>query len=169
MAGYGSGGPHIYTSTDAGRTWQRHDLPPPPDESWGSGSFLQLQLLPRTGVVVSDYQSTPSFLATSFDGGASWRYVQQPPRTVGFQDAFHWWAIRSNVLSKSADAGQTWTQVTDALPEWMFRPDLYVVDAKRAWVTVSVPASSSAPGGNGLAYTDDGGLHWTRTRVPQGS
>jgi len=169
MSGVGLGGPYVYTSTDAGLTWQRHDLPPPTGGSWGSGSFSLLQLLPRTGVVVSDayYGSAPSFMATSFDGGATWTFAPPPPGTVAYQDAFHWWAIRGSVLSKSSDAGQTWIQVTNALPDWLFRPDLYVLDAKHAWVTMSVPASSLAPGGNGLAFTDDGGLHWMRARVPQ--
>jgi photosystem II stability/assembly factor-like uncharacterized protein len=172
MSGAGSGSPHVYTSADESQTWQRHDLPPPPGGSWSSSSFFPslVQLLPRTGVVVSDayYGGAPSAMATSFDGGATWRYVQPPPGTFAYQDAYHWWAIRGSVLSKSGDAGQTWRQVTNALPDWLFRPDLYVLDAKHAWVTMSVPASSSAPGGNGLAFTDDGGLHWTRARVPRG-
>ena len=170
MSGFGSGGPYVYTSTDASQTWQRHDLPPPPGGSWGSRSFSLLQLLPRTGVVVSDvyYGLAPSFMATSFDGGTTWRHVQPPSGTVAYQDGFHWWAISGSILSKSSDAGETWTKATDALPNWLFRPDLHVLDAKHAWVTMSVPASSSAPGGNGLAFTDDGGLHWTRARVPHG-
>jgi photosystem II stability/assembly factor-like uncharacterized protein len=171
MSDFGLGTPLVvYTSADEGQHWQRHDLPPPPGGSWGSGPFLELQLLPRTGVVVANVLGggPASFFATSFDGGVTWRYVQPPPGTVAYQDAYHWWAIRGKVLSKSSDAGETWTQVTDALPDWLFRPDLHVLDAKRAWVTMSVPASSSAPGGNGLAFTDDGGLHWTRVRVPHG-
>jgi photosystem II stability/assembly factor-like uncharacterized protein len=170
MSAFGSGGPRVYTSADEGRTWQKHDLPPPPGGSWGSGSFFELQLLPRTGVVVSDaYGGSPSsFMATSFDGGATWRYAQPPPGAVAYQDDFHWWGMHGLALSKSSDAGQTWTQITNQLPGWLFRPDLHVLDAKRAWVTMSVPASSSAPGGNGLAFTDDGGLHWTRVRVPHG-
>jgi hypothetical protein len=172
MSGFGSSGPHVYTSANESHTWQRHDLPPPPGGSWSSGSYFPsvVQLLPRTGVVVTDAyrDGAPSFRVTSFDGGAIWKHVQPPPGTLAYQDAYNWWAIRGTVLSKSSDAGQTWNQVTNALPDWLFRPDLYVLDAKHAWVTMSVPASSSAPGGNGLAYTDDGGLHWMRTRVPQG-
>ncbi len=170
MSAFGSGGPRVYTSADEGHTWQKHDVPPPPGGSWDSGSFFQLQLLPRTGVVVFDaYGGSPSsFMATSFDGGATWRYVQPPSGTVAYQDAFHWWGMHGLALSKSSDAGQTWTEVTSQLPGWLFRPDLYVLDAKHAWVTMSVPASSLAPGGNGLAFTDDGGLHWTRARVPHG-
>jgi hypothetical protein len=51
----------------------------------------------------------------------------------------------------------------------MYRPNLYILDPEHAWVSVSVPASLTAPGGNGLAFTDDGGLHWTRAQVPHES
>jgi photosystem II stability/assembly factor-like uncharacterized protein len=132
---------------------------------------MQLQLLSRQVVVVSGdayYGGPSSFLVTSVDGGATWKHAQPSPGTVAFQDSLDWWAIRGTVLSKSRDAGQTWTQVTSDLPDWLFRPDLYVLDARHAWVTVSVPTTLSAPGGNGLAYTEDGGLHWTRTKVPHG-
>lgn len=166
MSGFSLGRPYVYTSTDSGLRWQRHELPPPPV---GSKGAIQLALLPGTGVVISNafYGGAPSLMATSFDVGTTWRYIQPPPGTVAYQDAFNWWAIRGSVLSKSSDAGQTWTQVTNALPEWLFRPDLYVLDAKHAWVTFGVPSSLEARGGNGLAFTDDGGLHWTRARVPQ--
>jgi photosystem II stability/assembly factor-like uncharacterized protein len=166
MTGFSLGRPYVYTSTDSGLTWQRHELPPPPVGSWGP---IELALLPRTGAVISDahYGAAPSSMATSFDVGTTWKYVQPPPGTLAYQDAFNWWTIRGSVLSKSSDAGQTWTQVTNALPEWLFRPDLYILDAKHAWVTFAVPSSLEARGGNGLAFTDDGGLHWTRARVPQ--
>jgi photosystem II stability/assembly factor-like uncharacterized protein len=169
LSGFVSASPYVYVSTDEGQTWQRHDLPPPPGGSWGTGPYFQLQLLPRAGVVVSDVLGggPTSFFATSFDGGLTWAYVQSPPGTVAYQDAFHWWAMRGTTLSKSADAGQTWSQVTNALPDWLYRTELHVLDATHAWVTFSVPASLSAPGGNGLAFTDDGGLHWTQAQVPQ--
>jgi len=171
--GAGPGAPHVYTSADEGTTWQRHTVPPPPGGFFSSTSFFTsvVQLLPRTGVVVTDaYRGgEPSFRATSFDGGGTWRHIQPPPGTVAYQDALHWWALRGKILSKSSDAGQTWTQVTNALPDWLYRPDLYVMDAKHAWVSISVPATLSTQGGNGLAFTDDGGLHWKRARVPQSS
>jgi photosystem II stability/assembly factor-like uncharacterized protein len=173
MNGFGAGKPYVYTSADAGQTWQRHDLPPPPGGSWRPDSFFHsvVRLLPGAGVVVSDaYRGdAPSFRATSFDGGTTWKHVQPPSNTVAFQDSVHWWAIRGSDLFKSADAGQTWTHGTNALPDWLFRPELYVLDSKHAWVSVSVPTTLSVPGGNGLGYTDDGGLHWTRATVPQGA
>jgi photosystem II stability/assembly factor-like uncharacterized protein len=163
MAGYGPGRPHVYTSTDMGQSWQRHDLPPPPGGSWDSGSYFppSLQLLPGAGALASVDSQGPSaiFLFTSFDGGTTWRYVPAPPGLVAYQDTFDWWAIKATVLFKSSDAGQTWTEVTNKLADWQYLPQ--ILDSKHAWSSLSVL------GGYGLAFTDDGGLHWTRATVPQ--
>jgi len=173
MTGFESGPPHVYTSNDVGQSWQRHDLPSPPGEPWDPGSYFQptVELLPQAGVVASvgPQGGAPPFIATSFDGGVSWRQVLLPGGALAYQDSFHWWAIGGRSLFKTSDAGQTWIEVIDALPDWMYRPNLYIVDPTHAWVSVSVPASLSAPGGSGLAFTDDGGLHWTRTQVPHES
>lgn len=172
MPGFDPGPPHVYESGDVGQSWQRRDLPSPPDGSWNPNSYFQtsVELLPHAGVVAYVLlQSGQRFTFTSFDGGAGWRYVRPPPGTVAFQDSSEWWAMGDTSLFKSSDAGQTWTEVTTALPDWMYRPNLYIVDPKHAWVSVSIPASLSSPGGNGLAFTDDGGLHWTRAQVPHES
>jgi photosystem II stability/assembly factor-like uncharacterized protein len=156
MGSLGPGTPHIYTSADTGRTWQRHDLPPPPGRAWDTGGRgTTVQLLPRIGAIAT----TGGGLFTSFDSGRTWRYLTPPPGEVGYQDALHWWAIKGTVLSKSSDAGQKWSQITDRLPDWQFVP--HVVDSKHAWAELTVV------GGYGLALTNDGGLHWTRANVPQ--
>jgi photosystem II stability/assembly factor-like uncharacterized protein len=172
MTGVDSGPPHVYSSTDAGQSWQRHDLPSPSGASWDPNSFFlsSLDLLPPAGVVahVMPDGGTASFTFTSFDVGETWRYVRPPSAAVAYEDSSAWWAMGGSGFFKSSDAGQTWTEVT-SLPDWMYRPTLYVIDPKHAWVSISVPASLSAPGGNGLAFTDDGGLHWTRAQVPHES
>jgi photosystem II stability/assembly factor-like uncharacterized protein len=172
MTGFDSGPPHVYTSNDVGQSWQRHDLPSPPGGPWDPGSYFQptVELLPQVGVVASVVpQDAPPAIATSFDSGHTWRQVLLPGGTVAYQDSSHWWAMGGKGLFKSSDAGQTWTQITGALPDWLYRPQLYILDGKHAWVSMSVPASLSSPGGSGLAFTEDGGLHWTRTQVPHES
>jgi photosystem II stability/assembly factor-like uncharacterized protein len=165
MGSLGQGPPHLYTSVDAGRSWQRRDLPPPPGRSWDIGGHgTTVQLLPQVGAVATTGIGTTSnvseaVLLTSFDKGGAWRYVPPPPGEVAYQDAFHWWGIKGTVLSKSSDAGQTWSRITDTLPDWQFVP--HVLDAKHAWAELTVV------GGYGLALTNDGGLHWTRGNVPQ--
>jgi photosystem II stability/assembly factor-like uncharacterized protein len=156
MGSLGPGPPHVYTSADSGRTWQRHDLPPPPGRTWDTvGRGTTVQLLPQTGAIAT----TEGGLFTSFDSGSTWTHVTPPPGEVGYQDALHWWAIKGTVLSKSSDAGQTWIQITNTLPDWQFVP--HVLDSKHAWAELTVL------GGYGLAVTSDGGLRWTRANVPQ--
>jgi photosystem II stability/assembly factor-like uncharacterized protein len=165
MGSLGVGPPHLYTSTDAGQSWQRHDLPPPPGQSWDSnGHGTTVELLPERGVVATTgIGTTPPdvsepALFTSFDRGSSWQYLAPPPGDVAYQDAFHWWAVKDTALFKSSDAGQTWEQITNALPRWQLVP--HVIDAKHAWAELSVV------GGFGLGLTDDGGLHWRPAMVP---
>ena len=70
-----------------------------------------------------------------------------------------WWAVKDTALFKSADAGQTWKQITNTLPTWQLVP--LVLDAKYAWAELSVV------GGFGLGLTDHGGLHWRPGNGPQ--
>jgi photosystem II stability/assembly factor-like uncharacterized protein len=165
LGSVGPGRPHVYTSRDAGKSWQRYDLPTPSGGSWdaAAGPFqVEGELLPATGVIMSALcvcaQSGMSNF-TSFDGGSTWRYVRPQKGNVAYQDAVHWWEIDGRVLLKSPDAGQTWVQITDKLPDWHFLP--HVLDSKHAW------ADLAATDGEGLGLTDDGGLDWTRGAVPQ--
>jgi hypothetical protein len=96
---------------------------------------------------------------TSFDGGLTWRYVQPQTGNVAYQDAVHWWEIDGTILLKSSDAGQTWAQITDKLPDWHYLP--HILDSNHAW------ADLATADGGGLGLTNDGGLHWTRGVVPQ--
>jgi photosystem II stability/assembly factor-like uncharacterized protein len=169
MGSVGPGPPHVYTSVDESQSWQRHDLPSP-GPSWDPTAVYQVfgELLPGAGVLVAaSLASLPSgappgpFYFTSSDDGATWRHVQLPTDNVAYQDADHWWAINGRVLLRSSDAGQTWIQVADNLPDGQSVP--HVLDSKHAWSLLVVV------GGYGLAFTNDGGLHWTRANVPKPS
>jgi len=161
-----SGVPHVYLTTDGGATWQRHDLPPPPGISWNVGDSggspivkTNVQVLPQQGVVaVVDNGSSTKYEFRSFNRGATWSFVPSPPGRVGYEDSLHWWAMQGTSLFKSADAGQTWIEVTNALVDWQATPQ--IIDANHAWAQVVVV------GGYGLAGTTDGGLHWNRSQVP---
>jgi photosystem II stability/assembly factor-like uncharacterized protein len=158
--------PHVYSSNDGGQKWYRHDLPPPPGRSWNDGIYFPFDIaLTRGSGVVASIQpqfqpgAAPTFSYTSFDQGITWRYTPPPPGEVAYEDATHRWAMKGTSLFKSSDAGQTWTVVTDKLPDWQYVP--YVLDSKHAWALLYVV------GGYGLAVTNDGGLHWSRAAVPQ--
>jgi photosystem II stability/assembly factor-like uncharacterized protein len=163
LGSHGRGRPHMYISSDAGNSWRRLNLPLTNSELGEASAVYDVgdELLPGAGMVVSAtcqcVQSGP-FHFTSFDGGASWTEIQFPPGSVSYQDARHWWAINGSLLLKSSDAGETWIKVADTLPNWQMVPE--VLDSKHAWAMMVVPD------GSGLAFTADGGLHWTRAPIP---
>lgn len=163
-----TGFPHVYSSSNAGRNWQRHDLPPPRGTNWDAGNtggaalLIQtaIQLLPEAGAVaLVEPDSATRYTFKTLDGGATWTYVLSPPGIVGYEDTSHWWAMKGTSLFKSSDAGTTWTRVTSSLPDWQFKPQ--ILDSRHAWATLTVF------GGYGLATTSDGGAHWTRAQVPR--
>jgi len=160
------GSPHTYLSTDGGNTWRQRDLPPPQGRSWDHGLPSRVVLLPGGGVHVflppidapELIQQGFSITLTSFDQGKSWSHVPTPPGVLGYEDGTHWWAMSATSLFKSSDAGQTWTMTTSGLSDWRFVP--HILDSLHAWAVITVA------NGSGLAFTEDGGLHWTRGTVP---
>jgi photosystem II stability/assembly factor-like uncharacterized protein len=159
--------PHVYSSSDGGRSWNRHDLPIP-KYGLASGAIASIHLLPGAGVVASlDEGNGPNYPLTSFDGGASWSVVARPPYYgaaftgfISFQDAFNWWDTDGSTLFKSSDAGRTWSLSNQVLAGLFF---CQFLDSKHAWgLFIGIAA---APG-QGLALTADGGLHWTQASVP---
>jgi photosystem II stability/assembly factor-like uncharacterized protein len=73
-------------------------------------------------------------------------------------------------LYKSSDAGQTWTHVALQLDSWEYFPQ--PLDAQHAWAQLMVIGplpSDMFHRLTGLAMTSDGGVHWTRVRVPHPS
>jgi len=172
--------PTVYTTVDGGVTWIAHALPVTilgkggfPD---GSAPLVEsaVYLLPSAGVlaVAYDPNGSPAGL-TSFDGGSTWRRLPPPPGETSysdfvFQDTFHWWAMRYGTLFKSADAGQSWKEVSQQLDIWDYVPQF--LDAKHAWARMVAGAPGPPPTqGTGLAITSDGGVHWTAVNVPRPS
>ena len=129
-----------------------------------------MRLLPGNGVVAylavlqDQGFSLPMHEFTSFDQGASWRHVpwrpNQTTNSEGFEDAFHWWAMDGEALSKSSDAGQTWSKVSAQIEYGQSVSHVYPLDSRHAWAQIQIG------GGPGLVVTNDGGLTWTRVKVP---
>jgi photosystem II stability/assembly factor-like uncharacterized protein len=166
LGSFATGIPHVYSSGEGGRAWQRHDLQAPPGTSWNGSSptsavliHASIQLLPDSGAVAIVDTGTGMYDFETFDAGTTWSYLPSPPGIVGYEDALHWWAMKSTLLFKTSNAGKTWTMVSGSLPDWQFRPE--VIDSTHAWAIIF------GFGGWGLATTHDGGLHWQRGRVPQ--
>ena len=157
--------PYVLVTADGGVTWQRRDLPKDPELPQPVATSLRL--LPGAGVLAHVYQPVSGFVPdqpdyTSLDGGSSWKAVTKASvhRYLGnyiFQDSTHWWSVQDRALYKTADAGLTWTPA-GVMPSSLNM--LQVFDARHAWATLDEGF------GTELAFTDDGGLHWTRTNVP---
>jgi photosystem II stability/assembly factor-like uncharacterized protein len=164
--------PHVYTSSDGGHTWRRHNLPQLAGSVTNDSYSTRIQLLPGSGAVASveafrctvvlplcGPSRSKTFLVASIDLGATWRQLTSPPGQVAYQDSVHWWAMSTNAVFKSADAGRSWVQAATIPPNLQLSV-LGVLDSKHAWASLFVM------GGYGLALTSDGGLHWTLARVP---
>jgi photosystem II stability/assembly factor-like uncharacterized protein len=171
--------PHLYISSDSGQTWERRTIPVPP-EAQSSGTLFctggGVELLPQEGVVASTGCKGFSTVATSFDLGVTWNYLPSPPpdgTTFGrirYQDAKHWWIMAGGDLYKSSDAGQTWIHIGLQLDDWEYFPQ--PLDAMHAWAQLVIlgPLPPNVFHRlSGLAMTSDGGVHWTRMKVPHPS
>ena len=154
--------PHVYATRNDGVSWRRLDLPRSTDASPDEPAGTFVQLLPGHGVMVYVFQQGPgtAYTYTTFDGGKSWTVLAVPPTPGGnlgplaFEDATHWWMVFALELFKTADAGQTWTQVDAYVPGEVRQ--LQILDARHAWGLT----------GDGLAFTSDGGTSWTRVKPP---
>jgi photosystem II stability/assembly factor-like uncharacterized protein len=170
--------PTVYHSVDGGASWQPHILPILPAAVPDTGGkpippgfayYVNVSLLPGSGVIaLVDYVGF-SGAYTSFDGGGTWRALALPPTEMAysdfvFQDSTHWWAMRFGTLWKSSDAGQTWKYIGQQLDDFDYRP--HVIDAKHAWAEL-LGSPGSQFQATGLAMTSDAALHWTYVNVPK--
>lgn len=177
-----SQGDGVYKSTDAGKSWthigfegvrQMGEIrihPQDPDTIWVAAQGNAYQSGDNGGI----YKSV--------DGGKSWRHVLEPlNKTSGAVDlaidtsnprilyAAMWdrqrsaWALRSggegSGIWRSSDGGESWTRLTDDLPEGMGKIGVAASPAKsgRVWAIIEAEGDQG-----GLYRSDDGGDSWTQ-------
>ncbi len=164
LAGFGD--PHRWAlSSDQGATWK--SLPgSQPGPAPGAISGLWFFDTQR-GLASS---SDGGFLATD-NGGRTWTaQASGPDRTwanLHFTSDGTGWALAADGLRRSIDRGLNWSTIS--LPGATPRV-LHAVDARQAWVLVSVCTDANNPASCSTQWqaTRDGGVNWVRVPVPDG-
>ncbi|MDP2958371.1 MAG: hypothetical protein Q8N53_18225 [Longimicrobiales bacterium] len=179
MSSHGDG---VYRSTDAGRTWTHVGLE-------RTRAISRIRVHPRNPDLVyvaaqgSPYGATEDRgIYRSADGGATWEKVHYVSQDAGASDlamdvtnprvlyAAYWdhrrfpWTARSggegSGIWRSADGGDTWTELTKGLPDLMGKIGIDVsrADPDRVWANVE-----AGDGKGGVYRSDDGGATWSQT------
>jgi photosystem II stability/assembly factor-like uncharacterized protein len=177
-----SHGDGVYRSTDAGRTWTHVGLdrtrqisrirvhPSDPDLVYVASQGSPYGANEERGV----YRSR--------DGGTTWERVHFVSEDAGASDlamdmtnprilyAAYWdhrrhpWMVRSggegSGIWKSTDGGDTWTELTEGLPDLMGKIGIDVSRASPDRVFANIEA---ADGQGGVYRSDDGGESWVQT------
>lgn len=150
----------IYTTTDAGTTWERvpeANIPVPLLGEYGIvGSYC----------VISDtiwFGTNMGRVYKSIDKGLHWTVAQTTLRSYTkptFKDEHHGLVINSNIagsteVSETSDGGTTWQNVDFVGPCYNY--DLHYIPG-----TVNMYISTGAlPNASGVSYSLDGGHSWT--------
>jgi photosystem II stability/assembly factor-like uncharacterized protein len=98
----------------------------------------------------------------SLDGGSTWGVIAPPKEAgaIGYSSAQDWWWIGSGAWSTSADGGTTWSPSRNLGVLQPLPGSLQVLDPAHAWF--GAMAGTRAV----LENTNDGGIHWYMTRLP---
>jgi photosystem II stability/assembly factor-like uncharacterized protein len=176
-------GDGLYRSTDAGKTWKKMGL----DDTRHIARVLVHPKNPDIVYVAAQgtlfAPSTERGVFKSTDGGVTWKKVLYVDQRTGAAElsmdannprilyAAMWehgrlpWKVisggKGSALYKSTDAGETWTRMTDGLPEKMGKMSIAVSPANSEKVYALIESESE---GNerGLYASSNAGKSWSR-------
>ncbi len=154
----------LYSSTDAGSTWQEAVLPGPSgspnlfsDMNNACGSYNPFFFgndLGRLSVTCTNYSTQQAvnsyYIYSTQDGGKSWTGATYPGTALYFFSADSGWAL-SNKIQQTSDGGKTWKPIADVT--WSAQMDF--ISQQIGW------AVATANNQVALVYSDNGGARWS--------
>jgi photosystem II stability/assembly factor-like uncharacterized protein len=157
-------GVQLFTSNDAGVTWQVVNLPEPTnspglfsiDSRVACGAYDPFFFgndLGHLSVTCQDYTASPAtysyYIYTTQDGGNTWSSSPYPGEAAYFVSADTGWAI-SKKIQLTTDGGKTWKAISDVT--WSAQLDF--ISDQIGW------AIATADNQVALVKTDNGGARW---------
>lgn len=160
----------IFTSSDAGRTWDQvvritFDTPPRSDDLGLTGHVSALEAISPSHAWLMLAWGCPY---RTVDGGDTWeRSCPAPPDLgytgVAFADVFTGWAYHDRTVFRTENGGGSWSAVFSgsASIERFFHVD--TLNPQVAWL-----AGYTEEGASFILVTSDGGEAWTCLELPSG-
>lgn len=155
----------VHKTTDGGATWKVL----PGTKGWmpEAADFIDV----NTGWVAG----WDGIFKTT-NGGATWVKEPSPVNdpyggfgSIDFIDANIGWIAGSNGVYKTTNGGATWKAEQTGFGTSAQIDSVRFLDSAHGWMTASDLLSSMPPQRQGIVLrTDDGGLHWTSTELPDG-
>jgi photosystem II stability/assembly factor-like uncharacterized protein len=151
---------YIEWTQDGGRTWEHHELPPPPDNpdlfdtSFCDTLSPTVTEMGRVLIVVSctdmnDSTRHRSLLYVTVDGGETWQIRPDPGGSLLFLTVNTGWALSRDIY-KTTDGGLTWTKIKSVSWDGQFS----FVDQLNGWAVARSDSEIA------LVHTSDGGRTW---------
>ena len=164
---------HLFKTDDAGDSWTQGYTVPMGDDYWKSTGFQTtvaqtIAVDPQnSNLVYAGYWDIGFF--KSLDGGISFKKVNEgftytentfdiivdPANSANLYAACGWWDDNLGEVYKSTDFGESWTPLTNGIPDaqiWSIALDKNSPVATRTLYAASY--------GNGVYKTTDGGANW---------
>lgn len=187
----GAGDPgYILKSTDGGKTWNELNIPE--ERKSGYTTFTDVFFIGQsigfiTNTVGQIFKTTDSGMTWE----KKYQFLQRNEiSSISFSDSLHGWAVGVHPLLYTTDAGNIWSLDSSILGGWkvQFKTQDHgwilqsdkifkTTDRGKTWTSHPIPMLGEGfnnticfidtnngwiASKNGLSYSSDGGIHWTR-------
>jgi photosystem II stability/assembly factor-like uncharacterized protein len=166
------------TTTNGGSTWQKHVFP----VGASLPGELNVVACPSVSFCMAEEDVTSAVpanastgIATSHDGGVSWKTVETVNeavfRTLSCPTTTVCLAVAGSIMQKTTDGGSTWTEssVPDGVSLGAISCAVGTTDCVAVGTVVPPGASDGGPNSTGeILKTDDDGATWKVATLPAG-